>query len=148
MNCAYQASVALASNMAAPVPHLISFKVGNVIETVGWLRLLSPFWHSTRIAVIRMETIVNMSPEVIGAMKPRASANENAAGKPFWAIIAVRSTSIGRHVVVTVGTVGSRSDLNSDLSLYFRGHNRQADHGNRNQQQKSKTTHIFHLADN
>jgi hypothetical protein len=54
------------------------------------------------------------------AMKPRANANEDAAGKPFGAIVAVGSTAIRSGIIIAIGAIGLRTNLHGNLSRCFR----------------------------
>ena len=64
-----------------------------------------------------METVIYMARELLGAMKPRASANEDASGEPFRAVVACGSTIIRSDVIVTVRAVRGNADLDADLRL-------------------------------
>jgi hypothetical protein len=79
--------------------------------------------------------IVYVTMEAIRAMKPWASANENATRKPLRTVVAVRSTAIRRGVIVTVGAVGGRSnaDADADLCLYFGSGRYEANPSNSNE---------------
>jgi hypothetical protein len=44
-------------------------------------------------------------------MKPRTSANEDAATKPFRAVIAVGSAVMGDVVIVAIRAIGSDSSI-------------------------------------
>jgi len=77
-----------------------------------------------------METVVYLALEVIRAMKPRASANEDVPGKPFRAVVAGGGTAIRSDVIVTIGTVRGYSDFDADLSFCFGGCSGEADSGN------------------
>jgi hypothetical protein len=63
-------------------------------------------------------------------MKPRTSADEDAASKPFWAIVARWSTVIRSDVVVTIGTLGCYSDIDAHLSVCSWGDYREATSSN------------------
>jgi hypothetical protein len=69
--------------------------------------------------MVRMIMIVDVALEVVGAMKPWASADEDTARKPFRAVVAIGSAAIGRSVVVTVGAVRSGSNVDADADLGF-----------------------------
>jgi hypothetical protein len=77
-----------------------------------------------------MEMIIYVAPKVRSAVKPRASANEDAANKPFRTVVAGRSTGVRSDVIVTIGTVGGYTDLDGNLSLSFGGCGRAADCSN------------------
>jgi hypothetical protein len=63
-----------------------------------------------------METVIYVALEFTSAMKPWASANESVPAKPFWTVVAGRGTVIRSHVIVTIGTFRSYSDVEADLS--------------------------------
>jgi hypothetical protein len=92
-----------------------------------------------------MKTIVYVALEVIRAMKPWASANENTARKPFRPVVAVGSTAIRRGVIVTVGAVGGRSnaDADADLRPYFGSGRCEANPSNSNEYKIFQPDHIF-----
>ena len=75
--------------MTASIPHFVSFEVGDLIETLSRLGFVATVWLWAVIAVLRMETVIYVSSEVVSAMKPRASANEDATCKPFRAVVAI-----------------------------------------------------------
>ena len=93
--------------VAAPVPHFISFEVVNLIEMLCGLGFLTTLRLWTGVAMFRMKTVIYVALEVVRAMKPLASADENAACKPFRAIVAVGSAVIWSNVIVAVGTIRS-----------------------------------------
>jgi hypothetical protein len=105
--------------VAAPVPHFIPFEVGNLIDTLCGLGSLAALWSWAFVAMFGMITVIYVAAEVIRAMKPRASTNEDAAAKPFRAVVAVRSAAIGIGVIVSVRTIRGDSDGDADLSLRF-----------------------------
>jgi hypothetical protein len=67
----------------------------------------------------RIEAVIHMAIEVGWAMKPRANADEPATVKPFRTVVAIGSASIGRGIVVTIGTswFDSNSNAKADLRL-------------------------------
>lgn len=73
------------------------------------------------IAALSIETAIYVALEVVRAVKPRASASERTARKPFWAVVAVGRTRIRSVVIITIRAVGggSNANANADLSLYF-----------------------------
>src|ERR1700678_1441666 len=68
--------------MAASIPHFVAFEV-RTIDNFRRLCFLTTGRKCALISVIRMETIIYVAVELIGAMKPWAGANEDAAAKPF-----------------------------------------------------------------
>jgi hypothetical protein len=99
------------------VPHFIAFEVLDVVDRP--CRMLATGWVRSLVSVVGMEMIIDVAVKALRAVKPRAYANENASGKPLGAVIAVWSTVVGRHVVVTVGTFRSGPDFDRDLGLGF-----------------------------
>ena len=107
--------------MASPIAHFVSFEVGNLIHTISRLGSLAGLRHVAFIAVFGMIAVIYMALEILRAMKPWTSADEDATRKPFRAVVAVGGTAIGRAVIVTIGTFGGYSDFDSDLSLLLFG---------------------------
>jgi hypothetical protein len=102
--------------MAASVTHFISLEIfgwGSML----WSSFLAALWHGALIAVIGMEVVIYVALEVGRAVKPWASANEDAARKPLGSIVAVGSTAVGSGLIVTVGTIRGHADLDADLGL-------------------------------
>src|SRR5580704_3366615 len=73
--------------VAMSIPHFVALEVG-IIDTFCRLGFLAALRHWPAIAVVWMETIVYVTPELGGPMKPRASANEDARTKPFRTVVA------------------------------------------------------------
>lgn len=105
----------------APITHFIPFEMGNLVEMIRGIGLLAALRHRPFIAVIGMETVVYVTVEAVGPVKPWTSADEYAAGEPFGAVIAVRGAGVGRDVIVAVGTIRSHADFDADLSRPDRG---------------------------
>jgi hypothetical protein len=129
-----------ASYVAASIPLFVSFEVG-VINALRWFRFFATGWHRAFIAVLWIEVVVYLAPEIVIAVKPRPSANEDIRAKPFWPVISGRRAVIRNGVIVTVGTVRGYPDLYSGLSLCFGGGYREATSSYRGQDQKCKSTH-------
>ena len=106
------------SYVATSIAHLISFEVGHLVDGPSGFASIAGVRHGASVSMVGMETIIYVTPEVFVAMKPGAGANEDPAGKPFRAVVAVRSTAIRRGVVVTVRAFRGGSDADSDLSIY------------------------------
>jgi len=119
--------------VAATVAYFISLEMGNVIDALIRLGFFAALRSSATVPVVRMITVVYVALKILGAMKPRASADENAAVKPFRTVIAVGSAAVGSGVVITVGTFGSYSDLETDfLRRRFRSGDGEADSSDSN----------------
>src|SRR5277367_5999546 len=80
---------------------------------------LAALGHWALVAVLRMKVVVYMTAKVGGAVKPRASANKDTAGKPLGAVVTVGSAAIGGRVIVSVGTFRSCADFDANLGLCF-----------------------------
>ena len=109
----------LFADVTATITYFVSF------EIFGWgcmLGFLATLWHCALVAVFGAVVIVDVALEVCGAMEPRSCANEDAAGEPFGAIVAVGCAAVGSGFVISVGAGGSYTDFDVDLSLCFREH--------------------------
>ena len=93
-----------------------------------------------------METIIDVATEVAGAMKPWTCTNEDSACKPFWAVVAGRSTTIRSDVIVAIGTFRGDTDIDAYLSLCCGEDCYKATCRNSSLRQKFKSTHKFTLA--
>jgi hypothetical protein len=118
-----------ATNVATSIPHFISCKV-RTIDTFCRLGFLASFWEWALVAVIRMETVIDVTLKVTSAVIPRASANEAVPVKPLWTVVARGGTAIRSGVIVTIGTCRGYSDADAHLSLGFGRGRREADSGN------------------
>jgi hypothetical protein len=91
--CALSLSLFLAvasACVAAPITHLVSVEViKGFISTVR-------MW--TSVAVMRIETVINVALEVVGAVEQRAGSDENATAEPLGPVVPVWGRScMGRH---------------------------------------------------
>ena len=111
------------------VPYLIPLEMRGS-DALGRLGLLATFWQRSLIAMLRMETIINVAFEPGSAMEPRPGANKHVAGKPFRTIIAGRSTRIRSGIIVTIGAFGCRANFDADLSICLRSGYRRAESSN------------------
>jgi hypothetical protein len=103
---------------AVSVVHLVSMEVlrGTVPSFPSFVATIGKF---TMVAMVGMEVIVHVAAEVGGSMKPWAGTDEDAAGEPLGAIVAVGSALVGRGFVVSIGTGRGWSDVDADLSFGF-----------------------------
>jgi hypothetical protein len=101
---------------AVSVVHLVSVEVlGGAVPTFpGTLAMV---WKLTMVAMVGMEVIVYVAAEVGGAMKPWAGTDEDAAGEPLGAVVAVGSALVGRGFIVSIGAGRGCSDVDADLSF-------------------------------
>jgi hypothetical protein len=56
--------LAFADYVATSIPHFVSFGVGNLIETLSRFGFVAAVWLWAAIAVLRMETIIDVAMEV------------------------------------------------------------------------------------
>jgi hypothetical protein len=77
-----------------------------------------------------MITVIHLASEVIATTKPRAGTDEDTTGKPFRTIVAGGSTPIRSGVIVPIRAFRGDSNVNADLSLYFRSGYHEANCGN------------------
>jgi len=115
--------------VAAAIPHFISLEMGNLVEAFSRLGPVANVGHRAFVAVVRMKAIIHMALEVVRAVKPLARANEDAAVKPFRAVVAVGRAGIRSVVVIPVGAYrgGSQVYANADLSVCFGSAYRETD---------------------
>ena len=85
-----------ADDVTASVAHFVAFEVGNLIEMAVWVGSLTSGWHGAVIAVFGMEMVIYVTVEAFRTMKPWARADEDAAGKPLRAVVAVRGAIVRR----------------------------------------------------
>ena len=119
----------LLTDVTAPIAHFVSFEVLNLIEMLIRVGFLTASWLGAVIAVLRMEMVIYVAVEACRAVKPRASADEDATGKPLGAVVAVGGAIVGRDVIVTVRTFRRDADVDLYLSLRFGSGYREADCG-------------------
>jgi hypothetical protein len=88
-----------------------------------------------------MESVIDVTTEILGAAEPRARPNEDTSVKPFWAVIARGRTAIGSNIIVSIGARRSYTDVNTYLSAYRGNGDRKAASNNSSQHAKFKSTH-------
>jgi hypothetical protein len=103
-------------DVAMSIPHLIS------LEISGWCGMLrggsfAALRQCALVPVIGMEVIVYMTSKVLGAMKPRTGADEDAIAEPLRTVVSIRSAAIGRDIVIAIRTYGSNTDFDPNLSF-------------------------------
>jgi hypothetical protein len=126
--------------VTASITHLVSVEVGWWSGML-WSGLLATSWGRALIAVLHIEVVIYIAMEVGGAMEPLAGTYEDSAVEPLRAVVAVGSAVVGGVVVVAIGTIRRRSDLDSDLGVGFRGCCDEGDAGAR-----YLDTRMFHLS--
>jgi hypothetical protein len=90
---------------------VVRFITLEVVEGLG-----TAFRHWTCVSVARIVAVVYVPVEAAVAVVPRAGADEDSAGEPVGAIVAVRGAGIWGVVKVSVGAYGRSSDADGDLS--------------------------------
>ena len=81
--------------MAVPVAYFISFEVRILIGTLRCVRFLAAIGVRALVAVLGIEVVVHGAVEFVSAFEPRTGAHEDGVGKPFRAVVAERSASVG-----------------------------------------------------
>src|ERR1700688_4396079 len=85
--------------------------------------------------------VIYMAAKVFNAVKPRAGTDEDTAGEPFWAVVAVGRTGEGSEVVVAVGACGFGTEVDVNLSLCFGGGRREAYYGDNSSESTIEFVH-------
>jgi len=77
-------------------------------------------WVSSAVTFSIVESMINVAIEMIRAVIPRSSANEEtAAAEPLGPIITVRSAIVRRSLVIPVGATRRFSDADCNLCIRF-----------------------------
>src|SRR6267378_1768487 len=114
------ASACMASAcVAAPVTHLVS------VEVIKGLVSMVRMW--TMVAVMWIETVINVAVEVVGAVEPRAGSDEHAAAEPLGPVVPVWRAAVWGVIVVAIRASRFCSDIDRDLGR-CRARNAQQDH--------------------
>jgi hypothetical protein len=93
--------------VAAPITHLVSVEVIK--------GLVSTFRMWTSVAVMWIETVINVAVEVVGAVEPRTDSDEHAAVKPLGPVVSVRRAAVWGEIVVAIRASRFCSDIDRDL---------------------------------
>ena len=112
--------LAIVMSVVVPVlfAHFIAVKLPFPAYVSSPIGSFPPVWVSPPVPESRIESVVHIAVEALGAMEPGTRADEDSARKPLWPVITERRTAIWRIVEITV-----RAD---------RGYpNRDRDHRNR-----------------
>ena len=116
---AASARMAASTRVAAPITHLIS------VEVIEGLFSTIRMW--TNVAVMRIETVINVALEVVGAMEPRAGSDEHAAVEPLGPVVSVRCAVVWNEIVIAIRAIRFCSDIDGDLCMR-RARNAQQNH--------------------
>jgi hypothetical protein len=114
------------------VMHCATVKLSTVFRWSGAAR-----WERPVVALAIVELMIDVAVEVIRPVIPRASADEDAAGKPLRPIIAIRSAVVRRCLVITVGAHRRYSDADTNLCMRFISGSKQKACSNRHQGERS-----------
>jgi hypothetical protein len=111
--------------VATSISHLVSFEVRS-INAFSFLGFFTSMRDWPFIAMGRMEVIVNVTMEVLVAVKPWTGTDEDTPVKPLWTVIADGSTVVGSNIKVTIGAIRGLPNVDSDLSRCCPGGGRHA----------------------
>jgi len=122
--------------VAAPITHLVSVEViKGLVSTVR-------MW--TSVAVMWIETVINVAVEVVGAVKPRADSDEHAAVKPLGPVVPVWRAAVWGEIVVAIRANRFYSDIDRDVRRRRARNAQQSRHQDRNNK-KFQIAHKFLL---
>jgi hypothetical protein len=100
---AYVASV----SVAAPITHLVS------VEVIKGLLSTVRMW--TSVAVMWIETVIDVAVEVVSTVEPRAGSDEHAAAEPLGPVVPVWRAAVWGVIVVAIRASRFCSDIDRDL---------------------------------
>jgi len=78
---------------------------------------LAAGWHRAVETLAKIEMMIDVSIEMVGAVKPGSRADENAAGEPLRAVIAIWSAVIRWNLVVAVWANRGLSNIYRNLRV-------------------------------
>lgn len=84
------------------------------------IRPLSARRISSAISVARIVASIDMTTEMIMTVVPGANSDKRAIRKPFWPVVSIRSTLIGRVVIVAIWARRFWSKLHTKTNLSAR----------------------------
>ena len=101
--------VAGVADVALAIASFIGLKMSEgVIAIVG---------QRAYVAVMRIEAVIDVAVETARTMEPGAGTDEDAAGEPVRAVVAVGCTAVWRVVEVAVRACGCAADIDADGNL-------------------------------
>src|ERR1700685_1631688 len=103
------------ADVSVPVMHFVALEVRNLVEVICRIGLVPFVWCGALIAMLWVEAVVYVAMEVVGTVKPRAGADEDAASKPLRAVIAIRGAGIWCVIVVAVWAIRRYANVDADL---------------------------------
>src|ERR1700729_2078370 len=121
----------LVADVSVSVMHFVAFEVRDLVEVIRRVGLVSFIWSRALVAMLWIEAVVYMAMEVIGTVKPRAGADEDATGEPLGAVIAIRGAGVWRVIVVAVWALRRYANVDADLGSSLLGCRGETKRGNR-----------------
>jgi hypothetical protein len=99
----------------AGIAYVALWVVGFVtVEVVEWLGTALRHWAC--VSVTRIVAVIYVTVEATVAVVPGTGTDEDSAGEPVGAIVAVRGAGVWGVIKVSVGAYGRGSDADGDLS--------------------------------
>lgn len=107
-----------AYGVAVAVADFVAFEMFDVVD--GPDGVFAAGGMRAGVSVVGMEMIIDVAVKTFGTVEPGADADEDAAGEPLRAVIAVGSAVVGWNVVIAIGAYRRRSNFDGYLSLGLR----------------------------
>lgn len=80
--------------------------------------VLATSWVRPVIPVPKIEAMIHVAMEALGAVEPGSGTDEYASAEPLGAVVAIGRTVIGRNFVIPVGALGRRPDIHTHRDLW------------------------------
>jgi hypothetical protein len=100
--------VAGISHMTLTISCFIPVEVGKCV--------LTAIWQRTRVTMMRVEAVIDVTVKAVMAMEPGTSSDKDSADEPIRPVVAIGGAAIGLVVEVAVRANGRRPDADGDLS--------------------------------
>jgi hypothetical protein len=84
-------------------------------------RRLAPYGEWSVVAVMRIETVVDMSIKSVRAVEPGTGSDERPTNKPIGPIVTIRCALVGGIVEIAIGTNRRRANADGHLRGCTRG---------------------------
>jgi hypothetical protein len=108
---AFIASVVTAiACVASPIARLIAMEVVELL-------FVAP-WHWSPVPMVRIVSVVDMAVELMGAVEPAASADEDSPIEPVRTVVTVGCAVIGSVVKIPIRARRLHSDADGDLGWH------------------------------
>jgi hypothetical protein len=106
------------------IPHFVPLEMVDPVQASSGFGFVTAVGQWSMVAIVGVESVIDVAVETGRTVKPRASADENATRKPFRAVIAIRCAVVRRDIIVAVRAYRRYSDLDAYLGLGLgrRGH--------------------------